>query len=512
MMVKKLIRVKSTLVSLLVFMMIFGIATLVRGSEVTTDSILPFKDKLYGDEAIASLWGILKHRVAQEPFNLVATIIFLCAIVHTFLASKIGSLAKHYQKIHEKSVLTDKFGSSVSYKAEILHLFGEIEIIFALWLVPLIIAITYFFGWKEVAGYLNQVNYVEATFVVVIMSIAATKPIIMLAEGSLKNIARIGNCSPAAWWFSILTIGPLLGSLITEPAAMTISAMLLAQQFYQLKPSLRLAYATLGLLFVNVSIGGTLTHFAAPPVLMVASTWGWDISFMLANFGWKVIIAVLCSNLLYYTFFKNDFKRLKEVASLRNENKHEHEVASDKKERPIPVAITLLHILFLAWTVVNLHSIPLVIGGFMLFLACTQVTTQHQYQFAIRAPLLVGLFLAGLVTHGTLQQWWIEPLLGRLNEIPLFIGAVILTAFNDNAAITFLASLVPSFGANIALQKAVVYGAVAGGGLTVIANAPNPAGQSILSHFFGNGVSPLRLFLGALIPTIIVSLAFMMLG
>lgn len=471
------------------------------------NSILPFNPAIYQDENITSLWMILKHRVAQEPFNLIATIIFLCAIIHTFLASKITKIANHCQKIHEQNIRTNTSAkNNISYKAEILHILGEIEVIFALWIIPLIIAISFFFGWQAVGAYLNHVNYVEPTFVVVIMAIAAAKPIIKLAESCLKKMAAIGNSSPAAWWLSILTIGPLLGSFITEPAAMTISAVLLAQQFYKLKPPQALAYATIGLLFVNVSIGGTLTHFAAPPVLMVANKWNWDVSFMLAHFGWKVILAILLSNCIYYLFFKKDFKTLKKQNLIQHTDNHSPQKSS------IPLPITLLYVLFLAWTVVNLHSIPLIIGGFMVFLACTQVTMHHQYQFAIRAPLLVGLFLAGLVTHGTLQQWWIEPLLSQLSEVPLFIGATILTAFNDNAAITFLASLVPSFATNITLQKAVVYGAVAGGGLTVIANAPNPAGQSILSPFFEEGtLSPLKLLLGALIPTIIVSLIFMLL-
>jgi Na+/H+ antiporter NhaD/arsenite permease-like protein len=122
--------------------------------------------------------------------------------------------------------------------------------------------------------------------------------------------------------------------------------------------------------------------------------------------------------------------------------------------------------------------------------------------------LLVGFFLAGLVVHGGLQGWWIGPTLKRLNEVPLFFGAATLTAFNDNAAITYLASLVPDF--RETLKYAVVAGAVAGGGLTVIANAPNPAGQSILSRFFPDGVSAWRLFLGALIPTLIVCAAFLL--
>ena len=121
----------------------------------------------------------------------------------------------------------------------------------------------------------------------------------------------------------------------------------------------------------------------------------------------------------------------------------------------------------------------------------------------------MGFFLAGLVVHGGLQAWWIEPVLGRLGEKSLFAGATILTAFNDNALITYLATLVPGLTEN--LKFAVVAGAVTGGGLTVIANAPNPAGQSILSRYFPGGVSPLGLFLGALIPTLIVAFSFMVL-
>ena len=46
--------------------------------------------------------------------------------------------------------------------------------------------------------------------------------------------------------------------------------------------------------------------------------------------------------------------------------------------------------------------------------------------------------------------------------------------------------------------------AVVGGGLTIIANAPNPAGYAILrDHFPGEGLEPLVLFAYALIPTLI---------
>mgnify|MGYP001553391233 FL=1 len=121
----------------------------------------------------------------------------------------------------------------------------------------------------------------------------------------------------------------------------------------------------------------------------------------------------------------------------------------------------------------------------------------------------MGFFLAGLVIHGGLQGWWIQPVLGSLGEVALFAGATILTAFNDNALITYLATLVPGFTEQ--LKFAVVSGAVTGGGLTVIANAPNPAGQSILQRYFPNGISPLGLLLGALLPTLIVAASFMIL-
>lgn len=171
--------------------------------------------------------------------------------------------------------------------------------------------------------------------------------------------------------------------------------------------------------------------------------------------------------------------------------------------------VTAVHLCFLGFTVWAAHHPALFIGGFLFFLAFAQATGHHQSKVDLRSPLLVGFFLAGLVIHGGLQGWWIQPVLGSLGEGPLFAGATILTAFNDNALITYLATLVPNFTEE--LKFAVVSGAVTGGGLTVIANAPNPAGQSILQRYFPDGVSPLGLLLGALVPTLIVAFSFMVL-
>ncbi|MEN9535682.1 MAG: hypothetical protein RIR37_955, partial [Verrucomicrobiota bacterium] len=162
-----------------------------------------------------------------------------------------------------------------------------------------------------------------------------------------------------------------------------------------------------------------------------------------------------------------------------------------------------------AWTVYTTHYPALFIGGFLFFLAFTVATRHHQNPIALRSPMLVGFFLAGLVIHGGCQGWWIEPVIKALDDQALMFGATILTGFNDNAAITYLAAQVD--GISLAAKHAVVAGAVTGGGLTVIANAPNPAGQSILAKYFRSGVSPLGLFLGALIPTIIMYLCFVFL-
>jgi hypothetical protein len=172
---------------------------------------------------------------------------------------------------------------------------------------------------------------------------------------------------------------------------------------------------------------------------------------------------------------------------------------------PLPAWITLAHMTFMAWTVFTAHYPALFGGGFLFFLGFVKATSPYQTRIVLRSPLLVGPFLAGLVVHGGLQGWWIAPVLASLSDVPLFLGAMVLTAVNDNALITYLASLVP--GLSDSLKVAVVEGAVAGGGLTVIANAPNPAGQALLGRLFGGAIAPFGLLLVALVPT---ALAIMM--
>jgi hypothetical protein len=292
---------------------------------------------------------------------------------------------------------------------------------------------------------------------------------------------------------------------------MTIGALLLARQFYDLNPSRRLKYATLGLLFVNVSIGGTLTHFAAPPVLMVARPWSWDTPFMLQHFGWKAAVAIVAATLAYFAMFRRELTSLRGPSppDMRPMEEAEDRTASPHGLVPAPPWVTAVHLAFMAWTVYTSHYRALFLGGFLVFLGFVKATAPYQSRIDLKAPLLVGFFLAGLVIHGGLQAWWIAPVLARLSETPLFVGTTLLTAVNDNALITYLATLVPTL--DDRLKMAVLEGAVTGGGLTVIANAPNPAGQALLGRFFDGAISPLHLLLGALIPTLIAALAFRLL-
>lgn len=470
----------------------------------------------YGDGAFTQLGEVLIGRALSEPFNLMATGVFLLAISHTFLTAKFRHWAHVVEAAHAARLKLsprpksqdedDGVPDEVSFWGQVLQFLGEVEAVFGIWAVVLMGAIAWFKGWPTAVEYIgHRVNYTEPMFVVVIMALASTRPVLTFVEQCMGTLASLGRGSTAAWWLAILIVAPVLGSFITEPAAMTIAALLLARHFYELKPTPRFCYATLGLLFVNVSVGGTFTHFAAPPVLMVAAPWKWDLAFMFQHFGWKALVGIVVATLLHYAFFRKEFAELDARRAAREAQGRGNGVASARG--PVPRWITAVQLGFMALTVLVAHHPALFIGVFLFFIAFAHATAHHQSKLDLRPSLLVGFFLAGLVVHGGLQGWWIEPVLTRLGEIPLFLGATALTAVNDNAAITYLATLVPGF--TDALKYAVVAGAVTGGGLTVIANAPNPAGQAILQRFFTDGVSPLRLFLGALLPTLIMGLVLM---
>ena len=490
--------------SFVVSMFCEEVSTLFAIDGDTVSSSFPPKLSAYMDSDLGTLFEVLVHRASVEPLNLFATILFFLAVLHTFCAPLFLRWARaREEREHLVWIETPGHDSGreapLNFLTVVLHYLGEIEAVFGLWAVPLLGVLSVAKGWDETKAYLeSSIHFTEAIFVVVVMAIAGTQPILYLAERTLASGARALGGSPAAWWATILIVGPILGSFITEPAAMTISALLLGQHFYKYKPSSRLAYATVGLLFSNISVGGLLTHFAAPPVVMVASRWGWDSHFMFTTFGWKAFGAVCFSTTAYLYLFRREFKEISHRVS-------PFEAANPVSEKVAPVAVIIGNIAFLAWTVLNAQSSRLVIGGFLFFLAFVDATRHFQRAVSLRMPLLVGFFLAGLVIHGSFQNWWIEPMLVRLGDASLLMSAIVLSAFNDNAAITYLASLVPYFSDDS--KYLVIAGAVSAGGVTIVANAPNPAGNALLSRYFDGGIAQGMLLVAAFFP-LIVNLMF----
>jgi len=420
------------------------------------------------------------------PTEIMASIVFALAVLHTFSVKRFAHWAHQYPK--------------GSIAENLLHFLAETEVVFGLWAAALFVCLAALNGSvHDAVAYIESLNFTEPKFVMVVMVVAATRPVVRLAEQCISLIARLLPMRESlAFYCAALSVGSLLGSLITEPAAMTLLAILLKRRYFDRGISQKLAYATLGLLFVNISIGGTLTHFAAPPVLMVAAKWKWDTLFMLTHFGWKAAASCLVSTALVSFVFR------RELLSL--ESKPQHAAV-------IPVWLTLAHLGFLGAVVGFAHHPDVFFGVFMLFLGLVSATREYQDGLKLREGLLVGFFLAGLVTLGSLQSWWLKPLIAGMDGATLYFGATGLTALTDNAALTYLGSLVE--GISDELKYALVAGAVTGGGLTVIANAPNPAGVGILQNakaFGDEGISPLGLFVGALPPTAVAIVFFWFAG
>ncbi|HQD81453.1 MAG TPA: putative Na+/H+ antiporter [Quisquiliibacterium sp.] len=412
--------------------------------------------------------------------QIIGAVLFGVAVLHTF-STKIFERLAHAQPRH----------------AGFWHLLGEVEVVFGFWAMVLMVFMFAVSGRQEATGYLESRNFTEPMFVFVIMVIAGTRAILQFAGSTVRWVAAFMPLPRGqALYFLVLALVPLLGSFITEPAAMTLAALMLRDTLFARPVSRALMYTTVGVLFVNISIGGTLTPFAAPPVLMVAAKWNWDLWFMVSNFGWKSAIAVLvnagCAMLLFRKELGHMVEKPAEVAPA------------------VPWQVVLVHLLFLLGVVVFAHHPTVFMALFLFFMGFVTAYARHQERLILREGLLVAFFLAGLVVLGGQQQWWLQPLLMGMDATTVFFGATALTAITDNAALTYLGSLVE--GLSDEFKIALVAGAVTGGGLTVIANAPNPAGVSILrGKFEDNTINPLGLLIAALPPTIVAVLAFRLL-
>jgi Na+/H+ antiporter NhaD/arsenite permease-like protein len=412
--------------------------------------------------------------------QIIATTLFGIAVIHTFSSAFFEHLA-HKQPNH----------------SGLWHLLGEVEAVFGFWAMILIVFMAFAAGgYQPSIEYLESRNYTEPLFVFAIMVVAASRPVlhfaselVRLVSGLLSKLFRINNVTTN--YFVTLSLVPLLGSFITEPAAMTLAALLLKKKVFSQTSNTKLMYLTIGVLFVNISIGGALTSFAAPPILMVASAWGWDTAYVFQTFGIKAALAVTVNSLLVTLLVHRDLPKAN---------------VNDQKDE-IPLFVVAIHLLFLAGIVVFAHHPVVFMGLLLFFMGYTHAYAKFQNPLLLKEALMVAFFLAGLVVLGGMQQWWLQPILENMSTTVVYYGATALTAITDNAALTYLGSLVE--GTSEEFKYALVAGAITGGGLTVIANAPNPAGMSILREHFPDGsVSPLWLFLAALPPTIVAIIAF----
>ena len=407
----------------------------------------------------------------------IAALIFALALLHTFSVSYFAALAKRSPQ-----------------HAGVFHLLSEVEVVFGFWAFILVGAMAVLQGGSAALAYAESRQYTEPLFVFVVMVMAASRPVLLAVTKLVNAMASLVPLptSLVRTWMGLAMV-PLIGSLITEPAAMTLAALMLAPLVFHDQVPERLKYLTLGVLFVNVSIGGTLTSFAAPPVLMVASTWQWDSTWMLLNFGWKSAVAVVLNASLATCALK-PYLQAKAMAIPK------------ASINDVPWPLIFSHLSLLAGVVVLGHYPVAFLGLFLLFLGLTHAYPQHQNPLVLKEALLVAFFLAGLVVIGGMQQWWLQPLLTQLSPNTLFGSALGLTAITDNAALTYLGSLIE--GLSDEAKYNLMAGAVAGGGLTVIANAPNPAGAALLKKGFQNAsISALGLLGGALLPTLIAAMA-----
>jgi hypothetical protein len=417
----------------------------------------------------------------MTTMQMVGSGLFGIALIHTF-STKFFEWLAHNRPDH----------------AGLWHMLGEVEVVFGFWAMILLFAMMAILGTQEAAAYLDSRNFTEPMFVFAIVVVAGSRAVLHLAKKSVGVIASFVPLQGGmAFYFVALSFLPLLGSLITEPAAMTLAAMMLRDRIFGVGVSSKLKYATLGVLFVNISIGGTLTSFAAPPVLMVAAKWNWDSWFMFTTIGWKAAVAVFINAMVTTVLFKRELAHLPQAATT--------------DEMKMPGWVVLIHVIFLAGVVTLAHHPAGFLGLFLFFIGFAQAYPKYQdSRLLLREGLLVAFFLAGLVVLGGQQQWWLEPMLLGMDTSTVYAGATALTAVTDNAALTYLGSLVE--GLSDEFKYALVTGAVTGGGLTVIANAPNPAGFAILrGSFEDEAIHPLGLLIAATPATITAILAFRLL-
>ena len=250
------------------------------------------------------------------------------------------------------------------------HLLGEVEVVFGFWAMVLVFVIAALQG--TAAPRLRRLAQLHRADVRVRDHGDGRQPAVLhVARRWCAHRAAAAAAAADRHVLPALSLVPLLGSLITEPAAMTLAALMLREQIFRRRyPTPK--YATLGVLFVNISIGGMLTPFAAPPVLMVAET-GAGTSAHVTHFGWKAALAVLV-NAAGVTFV---FRRESGAPPPRRR---------DRDRPPCSRWWSAIHLLLLAGVVAFAHHPPVFLGLLLFFLGFTKPIAVPGPRDAARRP------------------------------------------------------------------------------------------------------------------------------
>lgn len=422
-----------------------------------------------------------------------ATLLFFFSIVHTFLTPWFYNRFQICQ--HRKTIFPERWKKYL-WLSECYRLLGKVEIVFILWAVPLFLLFLCTEGYKMTISYFNSRNYIFSLFIIIMLILLESRPIVYLSERIFSSIAKIGKQSPRCWWWTLMIATPLSSVLLKETGAMIIATALLARNFYKFSPSTRFAYATMGLLFSNISLGGLTTGLSSRALFIILPSVKWGNGFILKYFCWKAIIAMLVSTTVYYLIFRKEFARFPKLVT-----------GSSSVKEHIPKWIICVHILLIC-AVILARFVPLLMVAILMFyLGFQKFTIFYQRPIRIGKACFVGLFYAGLVIFGELQEWWVLELMHRMSDFGYMMTSYVLSIFLDNALVNYLVHNLPV--ATDCFLYLVIAGCMSAGGLTIISNIPNIVGYLALRPFFPSSSFSLGwLFLFALGPSIIAVMTF----
>lgn len=437
---------------------------------------------------------ILPHY--SVPLQIGALACFILSIVHIFMIPVFARLYRNYQN---KRIAFPEDWKRFLWLGEWYRLMSTIELVFLLWSVPLFFWFLYTEGYKGTMAYLNTRNYTFSMFIIVMWLLLGSKPISYAVEHAFAKIANIGRQSPKSWWLTVMFVAPLSTIFLRETGAIIIATTLLAKYFYDLSPSTRFSYATMGLLFSNVSIGGLLTTSSSRSLSMILRTLRWDNYEVMTHFGWKALLAICLSTTVYYYLFRREFHHFP--------RKIEHIINAGRK---IPIWIICVHIA-MAFAAMRFRSAPVLMGGVCIFYVFFhRLTVFYQNKIDFWKVCCLGVFFIGMSFVGGLQEWWILKLVKNSSDFGYMWAAYILSIFLDNVLVNLMMHDLPVV--TDCYLYLVVAGCMSAGGLTLIANTPNIVSFATLRPFFQKpSFSFWKLFLASLFPSVLALMLFWLL-